>query len=91
MLDGDEGPAQTLRLASHAVIGVGAAVLAAHGLVSAVALDGIAGAAGIQLFHQTHSVEETLLLTVLWKKEIGGKGMNLASVNCLYLLGNISR
>lgn len=69
MLDGDDGPAQTLCLASHAVVGVGAAVLAAHRLVSPVALDGIAGAASVQLLHQTHGVEETFLLTLLWRKE----------------------
>lgn len=74
MLDGDGGLAQTLGLASDAVVGVGAAVLAAHGLVGAVALDGIAGAAGVQLLHETHGVEETLLLTVIWKRKMrGGK------------------
>lgn len=73
MLDGDEGPAQTLRLASDAVVGVGVAVLAAHGLVGAVALDGVAGAVGAQLFHLTHGVEETHLLTVAWMRQMGGK------------------
>lgn len=82
MLDGDEGPAQTLGLASHAVVGVGVAVFAAHGLVGAVALDGIAGAASVQLFHQTHGVEETLLLAVVWKKEMrGNESMICGRVN----------
>lgn len=80
MLDGDEGLAQTLRLASNAVVGVGAAVLAAHGLVGAIALDGVAGAAGVQLLHETHSVEETLLLTVVWKREMGRAEINLFPV-----------
>lgn len=73
MLDGDENLAQALRLAPNAVVGVGLAVLAAQGLVGAVALDGIAGAAGVQLLHQTHSVEETLLLTVVWKRKTRGE------------------
>lgn len=73
MPDGDEGLAQTLRFTSNAVVGVGVAVLAAHGFVGAVTLDGIAGAAGVQLFHQTHGVEEAVFLTVLWKKEMGRK------------------
>lgn len=42
MLDGDEDLAQALGLASHAVVGVRVAVLAADGLVGPVALDGIA-------------------------------------------------
>lgn len=67
--DGDGGLAETLGLASRAVVGVGAAVLAAHGLVGAVALDGIAGAAGGQLLDQAHGVEETLLLTLLCGEE----------------------
>ncbi len=83
MLDGDEGLAQTLRLASNTVVGVRVAILAAHGLVGAVTLDGITGAAGIQLFHQTHRVEEAVLLTVLWKKETGRKEIN---PDCLFLL-----
>lgn len=71
MLDGDEGLAQALRFAPHTVIGVGEAVLPAHGLVGAAALDGLAGAAGVQLFHQTHSVEEALLFALLFcKKQI---------------------
>lgn len=68
VLDGDEGLGQALRLSSHAVVGVRAAVLAAHGPVSGVALDGVAGAAGAQLFHHTHRVEQTLFLTVVWEK-----------------------
>lgn len=51
VLDGDEGLVQTLRLASIAVVSVGFAVLAAHGLVGAVTFDGVAGAVGIQLVH----------------------------------------
>lgn len=51
MSDGDVGLAETLRLASDAVVGVGAAVLATHRLVATVTLDGVAGAAGIQLLH----------------------------------------
>ena len=65
MFDGDQGLAQTLLLASHTVIGVGATIVAAHGLVGTITLDGVARAAGIQLFHQAHSVEETLLFTFL--------------------------
>lgn len=65
MLDGDEALAQTLRLAPHALVGVGVAILAAHRLVGAVAFDGVAGAAGAQLLHQAHGVEETLLPTFL--------------------------
>lgn len=71
MLDGDVDLAETLRLASEAVVGVGAAVLATHRLVGTVALDGVAGAAGIQLLHETHRVEETLLFAVIWKKGEG--------------------
>lgn len=63
MLDGDEGLAQALRLASQTVIGEGVAVPAADGLVGAVALDGIAGTPGFLLLHLTHGVEETLLRT----------------------------
>ena len=73
VLDGDEGPAHTLCLASHTVVGVCFAVLAAHGLVRAVALDGVAGAAGGQRLHQTHRVEQAVLLALLWKKETGRK------------------
>lgn len=51
MSDGDVGLAETLRLASDAVVGVGAAVLATHRLVATVTLDGVTGAAGIQLLH----------------------------------------
>lgn len=69
MLDGDEGLGQTLRSSSRAVVSVSAAIFAAHGPVGAVTLDGVAGATGIQLFHDTHGVEETLFLTVIWKKK----------------------
>lgn len=65
MLDEDERLAQTLRPASQAVVGVGATVFAAHGLVGAVTVDGVAGAAGAQLLHHTHSVEEALFFTLL--------------------------
>lgn len=67
MLDGDEGLVQTLLLASSAVVGVRAAVFAAHGPVGAVTLDGVAGAPGSQLFHHTHLVEKTLFLADTWK------------------------
>ena len=67
MLDGDEALTQTLCLAPQTVIGVGAAILAAHRFVGAVTVDGITGAARAQLFHQAHSVEETLLFTLLCK------------------------
>lgn len=77
MLDGDQGLAQTLLLASSTVVGVGAAVPAAHGLVGAVTLDGVAGAAGVQLFYQTHGVVETLFLTLLCTRETGREEMNL--------------
>lgn len=79
VLDGDEGLAQALRLASDTVVDVGVAVLAAHGLVGAVTLDGIAGTVGAQLFHQTHGVEETLLLAFDWKGEM--KEINLGSMD----------
>lgn len=69
MLDGDEDLAQALGLASHAVVGVRVAVLAADGLVGPVALDGIARAASIQLLDETHGVEATLLLTFFCNKE----------------------
>lgn len=68
MLDGDEGLGQALRLSSRAVVGVCAAVLVAHGPVGGVTLDGVAGAAGAQLFHYTHRVEQTLFLTEVWEK-----------------------
>lgn len=80
VLDGDKGLAQTLRFASIAVVGVGFAVLAAHGLVGAVTFDGVAGAVGIQLFHKTHGVEETLLLTVIWKSKMVREDVNLFSI-----------
>lgn len=67
VLDGDEEPAQALRPAPGAVVGVGAAVLAAHGLVGAVALDGVAGAAGALLLHHAHAVEGARRLTALWR------------------------
>ncbi len=86
MLDGDEGLAQALCLASDTVVGIGVAVLPAHRLVAAVTLDGIAGAVGAQLFHQTHRVEETILRTVVWKTEMYRKEMNLGSMDCLFLL-----
>jgi len=66
VLDGDGGPAQALGLAPGAVVGVRAAVLAAHGLVGAVALDGVAGAAGVLRLHHAHGVEATLVLAALW-------------------------
>lgn len=83
MLDEDEDLVHTLGPASVAVVDVGVAVPAAHGLVGAVALDGVAGAAGAQLFHQTHGVEETLLLTVVWKSET--RGITPGSMGCLKL------
>lgn len=67
MLDGDEAPAHTLRLSSHAVVAVGVAVLATQGLVDAVTLDWVTGTAGAQLLHHTDTVEKTLLFTFLWK------------------------
>lgn len=67
MLDGDETLAQTLRLASQTVVVIAAPVLSADGLVAAVTIDGITGAAGAQLLHQTHRVKQTLFFTALWK------------------------
>lgn len=46
MLDGDEDLAQTLCFVQQTLVGVGVAILSAHGLVDAVAVDWIAGAAG---------------------------------------------
>lgn len=65
MLDGDEGPALTLGLASHTVVGVGPSVFAAHGVVGAVTLDGVARAVCPELFHHTHGIEQALLFTQL--------------------------
>lgn len=87
MLDGDEGLGQTLRLPSSAVVGVRAAVLAAHGPVGGVTLDGVAGAAGAQLFHHTHRIEQTLFLTVVWEGKDGERGnMNAGMGQLLYFL-----
>lgn len=71
MPDGDVAPAQALGLLPLALVGVGVSVAAAHGLVGAVALDGLAGAAGAQLLHQAHGVEQTLLLTLVCRSQIG--------------------
>lgn len=65
MLDGQSGPAEALGLAPHAVVGVGASVAPALRLVAAVALDGVAGAAGAGRLHHTHAVEQTLLLALV--------------------------
>lgn len=77
VLDGDEDLGQALRLSSNTVIGVGVAVLAANRLVGAVAFNGVTGTAGIQLLHDTHRVEETLLLTLLWKRELEREEIHL--------------
>lgn len=69
MLDGDEALAQALRLAPRAVVGEGASVLAAQGLVGVVAFYGITGAAGALLLHHTHGVEQTILCALFCKKK----------------------
>lgn len=69
MLGGDGGLAQALRLASHTVIGVCVTILPTQRLVGAVTLDGITRAAGTQLFHQTHTIEGTVLASVCKKNK----------------------
>lgn len=74
MLDRNVGLGLALSLASLAVVGIGAPVLAAQGFVAAVTMDGITGAADTQPLHQTHRIERTVLLTLLWKKGTGWGG-----------------
>lgn len=86
MLDGDESSAQTLCLASPTVVVIAATILSTDGLVAAVTIDGIAGAAGAQLLHQTHRVKQALVFTELYRKIIIKKEIDILNtsemVNC---------